>query len=163
MGSLATIKVNPWNLNDRILLIGDAAHAVVPFFGQGANAAFEDALRLFEVYNETKNLSEAVVKFSALRRPSTDALAQLSLRNYTEMASHTASTSYVIKKTIESMVHRILPSKFIPLYSMVSFTDIPYHKVIDRDLKQQKMLRGAARLGAVLCGFGLAYISLEVF
>lgn len=155
VGALVTVKVKPWHVklgNDvSCVLIGDAAHAVVPFYGQGMNAAFEDGLMLYQelvgksMGNPTagsnisltkgsreswrKFLSDAAASFSQKRQPSADGLAHLCIEHYDDMASSTLSTVYHIKNKIESVVSAIVPSWFVPLYSMVTFSRTPYHEV----------------------------------
>ena len=120
------IKAAPWNHLDRAFLIGDAAHAVVPFFGQGANCAFEDALVFVETLAAARgNLAEAVPAFCERRRPAADALATLSLENYIEMRHSTATLAFALRKRIDSVLQWLLPGWWEPRYSMVSFSRIP--------------------------------------
>ena len=129
VGSLVTMRVHPW-CKGKVMLLGDAAHAVVPFYGQGMNAAFEDALRLFLHVKRTGSLAAGAQAFCEERPPAANALADLSYYNYTEMAHHTASTAFLVRKRIEGWLHYFFPKSWIPQYTMVSFTDIPYDQVI---------------------------------
>lgn len=140
-GALVAVRVKPWNYKSRILLVGDAAHAIVPFYGQGMNAGFEDCLVFSEVLDSLGgNLAEAVPRFAAVRSPAAEGIADLSDKNYVEMRSHTASTSFLIKKRVEAGLHWLFPAYWIPQYTMVSFTRIPYHEARDRAERQDRIL-----------------------
>jgi len=173
VGSLVTIRVNPWHVgtHTKTVLIGDAAHAVVPFFGQGMNAAFEDGLQLFEHIRDatislganstfTKDkLSKVVEAFATARKPAADGLADLCVEHYHDMASNTASTLYLIQKKLEAVLHDLVPSHFTPLYTMVAFTRTPYHEAISRaerqDFYTSMAVWAAVGATAVLGGMGL--------
>jgi len=145
VGSLVTIRVNPWHVGNskgsKAVLIGDAAHAVVPFYGQGMNAAFEDGLMLYEMLKASINTGGSGIRekvlntveaFATLRRPSADGLADLALEHYADMAANTASSFYLLQKRLEAVLHDWLPTYFVPIYTMVSFTRTPYHEAIKR-------------------------------
>ena len=125
--SLVTVRCYPWASN-KTLLIGDAAHGIVPFFGQGMNCGFEDCRILNELLNTHKDDWDAVVPiFQQLRKPDTDAIAQLALDNFVEMRDLVADPEFLLRKKIEARLHELFPEKWIPLYSMVSFNEkIPY-------------------------------------
>ena len=142
---LVTISTGPWNWGDKVLLIGDAAHACVPFYGQGMNCGFEDVLELDEtIQTFAGDLSQAVPAFAERRKPKGDAIAQLSLQNYMEMRSHTASTLFLLQKKFEGLLNMVLPTLWVPLYKMVTFTRIPYNVVIERAALQEKLLKVAS-------------------
>ena len=126
VGALCTIRCRPWH-RGRAVLIGDAAHAVVPFYGQGANASFEDALELAErlIENPT-DPDDAVERYYQARVDHADAIADMAIANFIEMRDHTGRRSFRAKKSLERMLHRSLDERFLPLYEMVSFTTIPY-------------------------------------
>lgn len=161
VGSLVTVKVDPWNTG-KVVLIGDAAHAVVPFYGQGMNAAFQDAYMLAEIIEKKLefvslgriDLIECTKQFAEMRKPATDALAELCLEHYHDMASSTASPLYLIRKKVESWLGYWMPETFQSLYSMVAFTTIPYHKAVERAKKQENWVRNACWLSAVGLGVG---------
>jgi kynurenine 3-monooxygenase len=153
VGSLVTVRLNPW-YKGRIVVLGDAAHAVVPFYGQGMNAAFEDALRLYMHVKENVDILRAAKHFAEERVPATNALADLSFQNYTEMAHHTASSLFLIRKRIEGWLNYFFPSSWIPQYSMVSFTTIPYHVVVQRARRQDKAIKAGVYIAGLLASVG---------
>eukprot|EP00002_Diphylleia_rotans_P010931 TRINITY_DN2164_c0_g1_i1.p1 TRINITY_DN2164_c0_g1~~TRINITY_DN2164_c0_g1_i1.p1 ORF type:complete len:486 (-),score=108.05 TRINITY_DN2164_c0_g1_i1:129-1586(-) len=140
-GALVTVKCEPFHFEDKAVLLGDSAHAVVPFYGQGMNCGFEDVFvfdQIWEQYNG--DLSKVLPAFSVSRKPNTDAIAQLSLNNYIEMRSKVASTTFLVRSYVEKWINRMFPGKFIPLYQMVAFSQIPYGEVIKRNEKQAKII-----------------------
>lgn len=121
--SLVTMKCYPW-VRNKILLIGDAAHAIVPFFGQGMNAGFEDCRILNSLLDSyTNNWDDVLPAFQKQRKPDADAIAQLALDNFTEMRDLVADADFLLRKKIEARLHALYPDKWIPLYSMVTFRD----------------------------------------
>lgn len=156
-------KCGPWNHGDKQLLIGDAAHSVVPFYGQGANAAFEDCQAFCETLDACNgDLASAVPRFAETRKPQTDALAQLSLENYVEMRHKTAVKAWLLRRKVDSLFSALAPASWIPLYSMVAFTRIPYNVALERSQRQERVLDAlmdAARLtvaaGVVFAGVKL--------
>ncbi len=155
--SLVEIRCDPWNVRDKVLLIGDAAHGTVPFYGQGMNAALEDCLCLSEALTaEGGNLSKAVVRFAKDRQPAGIALCDLSMGNYDEMKDKTASRWFLLRKELEGWLNWLLPSYWMPQYSMVAFSRIPYHHVIERAKSNDRILDWA------LVGFGVTGIAITV-
>ena len=147
--SLVEIRVKPWSYNNRILLIGDAAHSTVPFYGQGMNAALEDCVFFSECLDATHgDIAQAVTKYDTERQPAGEALCDLSMGNYDEMKDKTASSWFLMRKRLEGILHNLFPNYWIPQYSMVAFTRIPYHEVIQRATKQDHVLDIA--LGGIL-------------
>ncbi|MDH3706262.1 MAG: FAD-dependent monooxygenase [Acidimicrobiia bacterium] len=139
VGNLVTTRCAPWNLDDRILLVGDAAHAVVPFYGQGANAGLEDVELVLDRLDTTDDWERAFADFAVSRKPHADALAQLALDNYVEMRDHVASRWFLWRQRIERWLHRLLPHQFVPLYTMVTFTSTPYADAAERARRQQRI------------------------
>ncbi len=126
-GSLVTIRSAPWHVEDRVVLLGDAAHAIVPFYGQGMNAAFEDVLVLDEcMARHRDDRRRAFAEFFALRKEHTDALADLAVANFVEMRDHTGTRMFRFKKKAEKWLHKLFPRWYIPLYTLVTFTRTPY-------------------------------------
>eukprot|EP00753_Platysulcus_tardus_P005501 PLAT13407.1.p1 GENE.PLAT13407.1~~PLAT13407.1.p1 ORF type:complete len:464 (-),score=261.26 PLAT13407.1:97-1488(-) len=159
-GAMVTCKMDPWNLGKRAVVLGDAAHAIVPFYGQGANSGLEDTLVLDEILTEMDGvLSEAIPVFAARRKRDADALADLSFQNYIEMRSHTASRAFLLRMRMENVLNKMLPRAWIPLYSMVAFTRIPYAKCIAKSDRQNRILRFAKRVGSVALAAGAATLA----
>ncbi len=150
-GSLVTIRSRPWHIGGRVALLGDACHAIVPFFGQGANAAFEDCLALDAALGRhPADLARAFDEYEVERRPNADAIADLALANFQEMRDRVASPLFRFEKRVQALVHRLFPRWFIPLYTMISFTRIPYARARRRARLQARVVRGV--LGLVLAG-----------
>ena len=158
IGSLVTIRCRPWHHRGRVGILGDAAHAVVPFHGQGANCAFEDCLALdASARRHAPDWERALTEFEAGRKENADALAALSLDNFVEMRDHTASRMFRARKAIEKALYRLFPSSFMPLYMMISFSRIPYAETIRRARRQSRQLRTAAGAAGLLALFLLLF------
>ena len=147
-GQLGTVHANPWHVAGQVLLLGDAAHAIVPFHGQGMNAAFEDCVVLDELLAEARGSSPAqpdwrslFAEFERVRRPDTAAIARMALENYTEMRDTVLDARFVRRKAIAMALERRFPQRFIPRYSMVMFhPEIPYSQAQRRGLAQDQVL-----------------------
>ena len=132
-GSLVTIRCAPWFYRDKVCLVGDAAHAVVPFYGQGMNAAFEDCVVLDECLEEfPENRERALAEYFRRRKQNADALADLAIGNFIEMRDKTASKTFRAKKKLDHALEAALPGIYLPLYTMVTFTRMPYAKAAKR-------------------------------
>lgn len=140
-GSLVTIRCAPWSYRDKVALVGDAAHAVVPFYGQGMNAAFEDCVVLDECLAEFPNDREAAfAEYFKQRKINTDALANLAVQNFIEMRDKTASKQFRAKKKLDHFLEGALPGIYLPLYAMVTFTRMPYAKAARRANLQDRIV-----------------------
>lgn len=129
--TLVTMKCFPWTYTDKIALIGDACHAIVPFYGQGMNAGFEDITVLFEKMKKFGDDWETIFsEYQMARKPNADAIAELSYRNFMEMSSKTADEKFLLQKKIEKRFAEKFPEKWIPLYSRVTFSDRPYTEAL---------------------------------
>jgi kynurenine 3-monooxygenase len=137
--SLATMRCFPWNYHEDILLLGDAAHAIVPFYGQGMNAGFEDC-RLFIEMLDSKGWDGLFEAFSKFRKPDGDGISHLALRNFIEMRDLTADPKFLLRKKIENRFAEKYPQIWTPLYSMVTFSEIPYSKAWNEGLRQDKVM-----------------------
>jgi kynurenine 3-monooxygenase len=140
-GSLVTVRCAPWSYRDKTCLVGDAAHAVVPFYGQGMNAAFEDCVVLDECLEESSgNRERAFTEYFRRRKENADALADLAIRNFIEMRDKTASKTFRAKKKLDHALEAALPGKYLPLYTMVTFTRMPYAKAAKRAQIQDSLV-----------------------
>ena len=129
--ALVTVKCYPWSYYDKIALVGDAAHAIVPFYGQGMNAGFEDISELSRLEAEFGDDWEQIFKhYQALRKPNADAVAELSYRNFLEMSSKTANPQFLLRKKIEKHFAEKYPEQWIPVYSRVTFSEAPYSEAL---------------------------------
>lgn len=140
-GTLMTVKCYPWSMGGKAVLLGDSAHAIVPFFGQGMNAAFEDCVYLnlcMDEYGE--NWEKVFDEFQKMRKPNTDAIADLAQENFIEMRDLVAATRYQLKKKIETELYKNHPDTFIPKYTMVTFMRIPYSVALQRGKIQEDIL-----------------------
>lgn len=144
-GFLGTIRTRNWCAKD-VLLLGDAAHAIVPFHGQGMNAGFEDCFVLNQYFDETRdisgsdNWSEALLKFSRTRVDDANAIADMALDNYIEMRARVRDAGFQLKKQIAFALEKRHPKTFIPRYSMVSFHHVPYYEALRRGRIQAEIL-----------------------
>ncbi|KAJ3024531.1 UNVERIFIED_CONTAM: hypothetical protein HDU68_008029 [Siphonaria sp. JEL0065] len=143
-GSLMTVKCKPYHYKASCVILGDAAHAMVPFYGQGMNCGFEDCIVLDEILTKhigargstlgekptAEQIAKVLEEYSATRNPDAEAICDLALNNYIEMRSSVTKLSYKLRKTLEGFLHRLFPSSVIPLYTMVSFSRIPYSKAL---------------------------------
>lgn len=139
--SLVTVKCFPWVKNNTFL-IGDAAHGIVPFFGQGMNAGFEDCRILNDLLDELNDdWSRVLPAFQKSRKENTDAIAQLALDNFIEMRDLVGDADFLLRKKIEARLHQLFPDRWIPLYSMVTFyDDIPYSTAYQTGQRQRKVM-----------------------
>jgi len=130
--AMVTIKCYPWSYFDKITLVGDSAHAIVPFYGQGMNAGFEDISVLNQKMNQHGDNWEIIFEeYQRERKPNTDAIAELSYRNFVEMSSKTADPSFLLRKKIEKKFAQKYPELWVPLYSRVTFSDKAYSDALD--------------------------------
>jgi kynurenine 3-monooxygenase len=129
--SLITTHIFPWHYKDKSALIGDAAHAIVPFYGQGMNAGFEDCTILTGLMEKYGEEWDVILKeYERKRKPNGDAVAQLALLNFTEMRDKVSDPTFLERKKIEKELGLRFPSQFVSVYEMVSFSHTPYNTAI---------------------------------
>lgn len=139
--SLITTHIHPWHYNDKSALIGDAAHAIVPFYGQGMNAGFEDCSVLASLINEYGEDWNAILNaYDRKRKPNGDAVAELALLNFVEMRDKVADPVFLERKKIEKELGKLYPDQFISVYEMVSFSHIPYNTALGCIQAQDRLL-----------------------
>lgn len=140
-GQMGTVYTQPWHIGGQVLLLGDAAHAMVPFHGQGMNAAFEDCLVLDTLLDEHDGWDALFSDFERSRLPNTAAIAQMALENYVEMRDTVRDPTYLRRKALAMELERRFPDRFIPRYSMVMFhPEICYAEALRRGQAQQRIL-----------------------
>jgi kynurenine 3-monooxygenase len=158
-GSLVTIRCAPWFYKDKVALVGDAAHAVVPFYGQGMNAAFEDCVVLDECLAAfPDNRERAFAEYFQRRKENADALADLAVANFIEMRDKTASKTFRAKKQLDHWLEAALPGIYLPLYTMVTFTRMPYAQAARRARLQDVIICAAIAL-LIVALFALFWIA----
>lgn len=140
LSNLAIIRCYPW-AHGKVGLMGDAAHATVPFYGQGMNAGFEDCRVLNELMLEHNHDWDKIwAAYSPIRKPNGDALQDLSLDNYNEMANLVGDPAFLLRKKIEAKFSQLYPNKWLPLYSQVTFSNIPYSVAYEQGKKQREIM-----------------------
>jgi kynurenine 3-monooxygenase len=141
--SLVTVKCYPWIREDRFCLIGDAAHAIVPFFGQGMNAGFEDCSVINQLMRKYEQDWEKILHdFQQLRKPDADAIADLAVNNFVEMREKTADQRFLLQKKIEARLHEKYPDTWIPAYSQVTFSPhIRYSEALRNSQRQEAIMQ----------------------
>ena len=141
-GKLGTVKCYPWAYKGNTLLLGDSAHAIVPFYGQGMNASFEDVYVLDSVLNQFEgNWSIVFSEFQKQRKIDTDAIADLAIDNYFEMRDHVANPLFKEKRIVEMNLEKFFPKQYFSKYSLVTFNEhIGYHQAMTRGRAQDKVL-----------------------
>lgn len=149
--SLVTVKCFPWTFDHRIGLIGDAAHAIVPFYGQGMNCGFEDCVVLNGLMEKHQdNWDRIFPEYEALRKPDADAIADLAVENFKEMRDKTGDPKFLLQKKIEALFSQKHPDKWIPLYSMVTYSPhIRYSKALSEGRRQQEIMDQVMALSGI--------------
>ena len=141
--SLVTVRCFPWRYQDKVLMLGDAAHAIVPFYGQGMNCGFEDCVVLNELMEKHGDNWDLIFEeFQNLRKPDADAIAELALANFIEMRDRVGNPSFLLQKKIEAWFNEKYPEKWIPLYSMVTYSPhIRYSEALRIGNKQEAIMQ----------------------
>ncbi|HTV86603.1 MAG TPA: NAD(P)/FAD-dependent oxidoreductase [Dyella sp.] len=154
VGTLSTLYLDRWHIDGRALLIGDAAHAIVPFHGQGMNCGFEDTVVLADLLAESGHDSaDAFAEFQRVRQPNANAIAAMALENYIEMRDSVADPHYLAKRELGARLAERAPRHFMARYRMVTFTHLPYAYAYERGRAQdqllEQLLRGSTDAGTV--------------
>ena len=141
-GLLGTLYLERWHVDGRALLIGDAAHAIVPFHGQGMNCGFEDAVELAQLMeNGGSDMHATFAEFERRRKPNADAIAAMALENYVEMRDSVADAHFLLMRALERKLAERHPGRFVPRYWMVTFSRLPYSVAFERGEIQSAILR----------------------
>ncbi len=139
-GTLVTISCFPWQYNHRFLLLGDAAHAIVPFYGQGMNSGFEDCTILDDLIEIHQGHWPTIIdEFNATRVSDTNAIAELAFRNFIEMRDLVGDPKFLLRKKIEKHLSQKYPDQFLPLYSMVTFSHVSYNRALKEGRDQDQL------------------------
>ncbi|KAK3093238.1 hypothetical protein FSP39_013069 [Pinctada imbricata] len=154
---MISIKSSPYHYKDKVVIMGDAAHAIVPFYGQGMNAGFEDCIVLNEFLDLHKNdLEKALAGYSEHRVPDCQAICDLAMYNYIEMRKSVNSRLFLMRKSLDNMLYKIFPSSWVPLYTMVSFTRTRYHECIAKRKWQDEV--GSSSTSSIFCLYKVPYL-----
>jgi kynurenine 3-monooxygenase len=141
VGSMVTVQCAPWQLDGKVLLLGDAAHAIVPFFGQGMNCAFEDCTVFLELLDRHgPDWKKLFQEFEQGRKPNTDSIADMALENFIEMRDRVADPRFLFRKKVELALEAKYPHHFVPKYAMVTFHRVPYSVAFSRGKIQDHLL-----------------------
>ncbi|HZJ35130.1 MAG TPA: NAD(P)/FAD-dependent oxidoreductase [Gillisia sp.] len=139
--AMVTMKCFPWTYRDKVALVGDSAHAIVPFYGQGMNAGFEDISVLDDLMLQYGDDWEMIFReYENSRKPNADAISELSYRNFIEMSSKTADPGFLLRKKIEKYFAEKYPDKWVPLYSRVTFSNKPYAEALSIGEEQRAVM-----------------------
>jgi kynurenine 3-monooxygenase len=154
VGSLVTVRCRPW-VSGRVALVGDAAHAIVPFYGQGANAAMEDCVELVRCFDEARgDWPAALAQYQKQRKPNTDAIADYALQNFVEMRDSVGSSVFRAKTALRHALERASGGRYTSRYELVSFSTVPYADIAPRLQRQDRVL------AAMLAGMGVILLSV---
>jgi kynurenine 3-monooxygenase len=138
---MMTVRCSPWYIEDKILLIGDAAHAIWPSYGQGANAGFEDCEILIQCLEQNQdNILASFTEFQEKRKPNLDTIADLSENHFNEIRHLVADPNFLLRKRVERKMNLLFPSEYFSLYSRIAFTTIPYKQAVEQELLYSKMI-----------------------
>jgi kynurenine 3-monooxygenase len=140
-GALGTVRCTKWTYDDSVALMGDAAHAIVPFFGQGMNSGFEDCTNLLKILEQNKgDWAQALSEYDKTQRPNANAIADMAIENWLEMSEKVADPQFQLRKKVEALLEKNFPNLYKSRYGMVTYTRIPYHLVQEAGRLQDQIL-----------------------
>jgi kynurenine 3-monooxygenase len=164
VGFLGTVSAFPWHCRGVTALVGDAAHAIVPFHGQGMNCCFEDCVEFDACLGRNTGWESVFAEFCALRKPNTDAIAAMALDNYLEMRERVVHPKFQLQQALSLELERRFPDRFIPRYSMVMFHhEIPYHTALERGAVQAQLVAELTVSASALQDVDLERAQREVY
>lgn len=138
---MVTVRCSPWTLQGKVALIGDAAHVLYPYYGQGANAGFEDCSVLMECLDRFGDDWKTVFsEYERLRKPNLDAISELVVEHYVEIRDLLGDPKFLLRKALERKFNQMFPDRYVPLYSMIAFTCMPYVDALRIDREQRSMI-----------------------
>ena len=159
VGSLVTVRTAPWRIDEWLVLVGDACHAVYPFYGQGMNSAFEDCTALLgALTRHGLDRAAAFAAYEDLRRPHTDTLCELSKANFVELKEKVKSPWFLARKRLDVALNRVMPKTWLPLYTMIAHTTMPYGDALERARRQDRVLSWAAAALVAAIGLGTWFL-----
>ncbi|MEA2695144.1 MAG: kynurenine 3-monooxygenase [Acidobacteriota bacterium] len=138
--AMVTIRCLPWTFRDRVALIGDSAHAIVPSYGQGANSGFEDCSVLYDCLRASGTWLAAFEEYEKQRLPNAEAIADLALEHFSELRDKVGDPEFLLRKEIERRINERYPDRYTPLYSLISFTNLPYAEAMRQDREQRSLV-----------------------
>lgn len=161
---MVTVKCHPYHVADKAVILGDAAHALVPFYGQGMNCGFEDCIVFNDILDECKDdLSKALPEYTKMRNIDCKAISDLAMYNYIEMRSSVNSRLFLLRKKLDNLLYKVFPKAWVPLYTMVSFTRIRYHECISRKAWQDELITKVVKSAGLVAGLGVLYAAHQLY
>lgn len=146
-GHMVTVKSPRWNVDGRVLLIGDAAHGIVPFFGQGMNCGFEDCTIFDELFDQYHNDGDGNMDWAGLfenmtrvRVPNTNAIADMAVENFVEMRDKVGDKNFLMQKSVEKILQTKFPGRYVSRYAMVTFSNVPYSVAMEAGIAHERIL-----------------------
>ncbi|HEY3579824.1 MAG TPA: FAD-dependent monooxygenase, partial [Pyrinomonadaceae bacterium] len=138
---MVTVRCSPWTLQGKVALIGDAAHVLYPYYGQGANAGFEDCAVLMECLERFGDDWKTVFsEYEQLRKPNMDAISEMVVEHYVEIRDLLGDPKFLLRKALERKMNQLFPDRYLPLYSMIAFTTMPYVEALRIEREQRSMI-----------------------
>ncbi|XP_017571288.1 kynurenine 3-monooxygenase isoform X1 [Pygocentrus nattereri] len=160
--ALVWVTCSPYHVLDSCVLMGDAAHAMVPFYGQGMNAGFEDCIVFNEIMDQfNEDFAAVLPEYTRVRAPDDQAMAELAMYNYVEMRSHVNSRYFLFRKFLDNTLHFVMPKTIIPLYTMITFTRTRYRQAVIQWQWQNKVITHGLWIFGTMSIVGAAYLLLK--